>query len=99
MRLSGLLEDIQQGIHRKALEFRNRNIHEAKNMEELASIIESRMGFVKAPWCEAAECETEIKAKTGATTRCIPFEQENVAGDCIVCGKQSKRFAYFAKAY
>ncbi|NLX86215.1 MAG: proline--tRNA ligase [Clostridiales bacterium] len=98
-RLSDLLEDIQLGIFNKALRFRDSNIRTARSMEEMASIMENQMSFVKAHWCESAECEAKVKEKTGATIRCIPFEQENGSGECMVCGGDAKRFVYFAKAY
>ena len=98
-RLSDLLEDIQLGIFNKALRFRDSNIRTARDMEEMVSIMESQMGFVKAFWCQSAECEAKVKERTGATIRCIPFEQENGAGQCMVCGGDAERFAYFAKAY
>jgi prolyl-tRNA synthetase len=98
-RLSGLLEDIQLGIFKKALRFRDSNIRTARDMEEMVSIMENQMGFVKAFWCESAECEAKVKEKTGATIRCIPFEQAHGGGECIVCGRDAERFVYFAKAY
>ncbi|NMB62407.1 MAG: hypothetical protein GYA52_07010, partial [Chloroflexi bacterium] len=33
------------------------------------------------------------------TTRCIPLQQDQVAGKCVVCGKDTRTRAYFAKAY
>ena len=50
-------------------------------------------------WCEDTECELQIKEKTGATTRCMPFEQENMGDVCVHCGKPAKKIVYFAKAY
>ncbi|MDD2573162.1 MAG: proline--tRNA ligase [Bacillota bacterium] len=94
-----LLEEIQRGIFQKALEYRDKSIRVANNMEEFASLIESQRGFIKAMWCEASECEATIKEKTGATTRCIPFEQDKTGDRCVVCGKPAERVAYFAKAY
>jgi prolyl-tRNA synthetase len=99
IRIKDLLDDIQKGIFNKALEFRDSNIRSAKTKEELISIMDNQLGFVKAFWCESEECEAEIKARTGATTRCIPFDQEETEGNCVVCGRHAKRFAYFAKAY
>ncbi len=98
-RIAVLLEDIHSNIYKKALAHREMNTHAAANMEELISIMGRKMGFVKAMWCQDTACEAEIKEKTGATTRCIPFEQDNADGRCVVCGKKADTAAYFAKAY
>ncbi len=47
-------------------------------------------GFVRAMWCGDTECEAEIKQKTGATSRCMPFgeEQERLSDCCVHCGKR-----------
>ena len=46
-------------------------------------------------------CEEQIKEETSATSRCIPFEdeQEHVADTCVCCGKEAKEMVYWAKAY
>jgi len=61
--------------------------------------IEEKHGFVQAMWCGETECETAIKEKTGVTTRCMPFEQENLSDVCVHCGKPAKKLTVFAKAY
>ena len=50
-------------------------------------------------WCGETECEENIKAETGATTRCMPFEQEHIADTCVCCGKPAKKMVYFGRAY
>jgi prolyl-tRNA synthetase len=56
-------------------------------------------GFLLAHWCEGLKCETEIKERTKATTRCLPFDQPEEKGKCILCGGKSKKRWIFAKAY
>ena len=95
-----LLEDIQNSLYNKALKMREEKTYVAKNMEEFTNIIDNTPGFIKAMWCGDTECETKIKEDTGATLRCIPFEQEDIGThNCICCGKKSKKMAYFARAY
>ncbi|HXK90376.1 MAG TPA: proline--tRNA ligase, partial [Thermosynergistes sp.] len=62
-------------------------------------IMKEKEGFIKAMWCGERECEDNVKAETGATTRCIPFEQEHLADHCVYCGHPAKHMVYFAKAY
>jgi len=56
-------------------------------------------GFLMAHWCGDAGCEAKIKKLTKATTRCIPFDQPEEKGKCVLCGKESKKRIIFAKAY
>ncbi len=94
-----LLKDINSNMYQKALKFREDHTYRATNMEEFLYGINTNKGFVKAMWCMDRQCEDEIKEKTGATTRCIPFEQENFSGKCVHCDREAKAMAYFAKAY
>ncbi len=55
-------------------------------------------GFVHAKWCTSAICEDKA-AEEKVTIRCLPFEQSNSSGSCVICGKEAKIDAIFAKAY
>lgn len=97
--IPALLKEIQQSIFDKALAYRESHTVEAVDFETFTKHIENNSGFVKAMWCDGAECEAQIKEKTGATTRCAPFEQKQLSDVCVHCGKPAKRMMYFAKAY
>lgn len=92
-----LLKDIHANMLRKATEFRDANIHDPKDYEELKKVVEN--GWVYSFWCGDAVCETKVKEETRATTRCIPMNQESSQGKCIVCGKPAEYKVYFAKSY
>jgi prolyl-tRNA synthetase len=94
-----LLEDIQLGLLEKARKHRDLHTYTATTMDEFEKTINETPGFVKAMWCMDEACENEIKEKTGATARCMPFEQETIADTCVCCGKPAKTLVYFAKAY
>lgn len=94
-----LLEDIQQNMFDMALKHREEHTVDATDFETFTKHIESGSGFVRAMWCEERECEEQIKEKTGATTRCAPFEQKELSHVCVHCGKPAKKMMYFAKAY
>ena len=68
-------------------------------MEELEEILNSKPGFVKAMWCGDQACEDTIKEKFAATSRCMPFEQEQISDTCVCCGKPAKRMVYWGRAY
>jgi prolyl-tRNA synthetase len=67
--------------------------------EEFCDIINNKPGFVKAMWCGDQACEDKIKEELAATSRCMPFEQENLSDKCICCGKPAKKMVYWGRAY
>jgi prolyl-tRNA synthetase len=95
----GLMEEIQQNIYRKSLEFRRNNTHLVDDWEEFKDIMENKPGFVLAHWDGTWETENRIKEETKATIRCIPFDAETEKGKCILTGKPSERRVLFAIAY
>lgn len=94
-----LLGDIHQNIYNKAMSFREENTHVARSFDEFKGILSEKKGFIKAMWCGGMKCEEEIKAATGATARCIPFEQEKISDRCVFCGREAEKMVYFARAY
>ena len=56
-------------------------------------------GFALTWWCGEIACEDKVKEETKATTRCIPFDQPDGTGQCVVCGKVAEELAIFARAY
>ncbi len=95
--VNSLLAEIQAALLQRATEYRDANIHEPKDYEDLKRIVQD--GWAFAYWCESTECETKVKEDTKATTRNIPVNQPEQEGTCIVCGRPSKRKVYFARAY
>jgi len=98
-RIPELLQAVQQGLYNKALERRKVMTYDAKNLEEMKEIADTKPGFIRAMWCGDRECEDKLKEVTGVTSRCIPFEQEQIDGKCVCCGKEAKHMLYWGKAY
>lgn len=92
-----LLVEIQAALLEKARKFRDANIHEPKDYEDLKAIVQN--GWAFAHWCGSIECEAKVKEDTKVTTRCIPIENGVSKGKCIVCGKDAEQKVYFAKSY
>lgn len=92
-----MLQTIQASLYDKALAFRKNNTHRPEDYAELTKIVET--GFAYAWWCGSPECEQKVKDDTKATTRCIPLDQPDDAGNCIVCGQPARQKVYFARAY
>ncbi len=94
-----ILERMQSEMLERARKHRDTHTYTAVDMEELEKTVAEKPGFVKAMWCEDEACEKEIKDRTGATSRCMPFEQEQISEVCVCCGKPAKVMAYWGKAY
>lgn len=97
--VENLLKTLQDDLFNKALAHRNENTFIAKTLDEFDNQLKQKQGFIKAMWCGDEACENKIKDLTGATSRCIPFEQENISDLCVCCQKPAKKMVYWAKSY
>ena len=95
--VSDLLVDIQASMLARATAFRDSHIHDPQNFDELTKIVQN--GWAYSWWCERKECETRVKDATRASTRCMPIDQPEGTGKCIVCGEPAKRKVIFGKSY
>ena len=93
------LEKMQSDMLERARVHRDTHTYSVTTMEEFEKTAAEKPGFIKAMWCGEEACENEIKDRTGATSRCMPFEQEHIADTCVCCGKPAKTMAYWGKAY
>ena len=98
--LTEVLETMQNDMFERAKAFLDSHINEATTMDEMNEKFNENLGFIKAMWCGDEACEDEIKAQTGgATSRCIPEEEEHLSDVCVCCGKPAKHMVYWGKAY
>jgi prolyl-tRNA synthetase len=98
-RVEGLLEEIQDNLFAKAINYRTAHTTEVSSYDEFKKVLNEKGGFISAHWDGTSETEDKIKKETKATIRCIPLDTDNEAGTCIVTGKVSARKVLFAKAY
>ena len=98
-RVPELLQEVHNGLYQKALDRRAAMTFTAKDFAELKDIADNKPGFIKAMWCGERECEDKLKDELGITSRCIPFEQEQLSDTCVCCGKPAKHMLYWGKAY
>ncbi len=96
-RVGELLNTIQAALYDNALAFREANTHDPKDYEELKEVVKS--GWAFSWWCGEDKCEAKVKDDTKSTTRCIPLDQVEGQGECIVCGQTAKQKVFFARAY
>jgi prolyl-tRNA synthetase len=94
-----LLIEIQENLYKRALAFRDENIHKVDNFDEFKRILDEKGGFLSCHWDGTSETEEKIKEETKATIRCIPLNNPTEHGFCIYSGKPSKQRVLFARAY
>ena len=96
--IADLLNDIQQNIFKKALDYRISVTREVNTYDEFKVEIE-KGGFLLCHWDGTPETEEKIKEDTKATIRCIPIEGDKTPGVCMVTGRPSVQRVIFARAY
>jgi prolyl-tRNA synthetase len=99
LHIKNLLNEIQSAIYERAKLFRDQNIHEVNSWEEFKEVLNNKGGFISAHWDGTGETEEKIKELTKATIRCIPLDNIQEEGICILTGNPSKQRVLFAKAY
>jgi prolyl-tRNA synthetase len=94
-----LLPAIQKSMFERALKMRQDNTFRAHDYEEMKALLAKKHNFIEAYWDGSNEDEARVKEETKATLRCMPFNQPEVEGTCILTGRKTKRLAVFARAY
>ncbi|MFN8390576.1 MAG: proline--tRNA ligase [Bdellovibrionota bacterium] len=102
-----LLDEIQASYFNQACEFRSANIRtditEWADFEKFftpknPNKPEIHGGFVRAKWCEKAESLAKLDPLK-VTVRCLPLDQSNTTGKCVLTGEPATVDAIFAKSY
>ncbi|MCF8285567.1 MAG: proline--tRNA ligase [Chitinophagaceae bacterium] len=97
--VSQLLLDIQSNLFNRAKKYRDEHITKVDSWDDFILTLDTKAGFVSAHWDGTPETEDKIKEMTKATIRCIPLNNEQEAGTCILTGKPSVQRVLFARAY
>lgn len=97
--VSQLLLDIQSNLFNRAKKYRDEHITKVDSWDDFIATLDKKAGFVSAHWDGTPETEDKIKEMTKATIRCIPLNNEQEAGTCILTGKPSMQRVLFARAY
>lgn len=97
--IQNLLGDIQQNLYNRASAFREQHTTKVDDWEAFEKVLDTTAGFVSAHWDGTTETEEAIKEKTKATIRCIPLNNVQEEGKCVLTGKPSIQRVLFARAY
>jgi len=98
-KIDSLLNEIQNNLFKKALDFRAGLVTEVSDFNEFKEVLNKKGGFIFAHWDGTRETEEQIKKLTKATIRCIPLDAKDEEGSCVLTGKRSSKRVIFAKAY
>ena len=104
---TGVLDDIQDALYRRAHQFRESNTATIHSKEDFYAFFTPRNrkqpeihgGFALAHYSGEAEVEEQIQKDLSVTVRCIPQTENREAGTCIFTGKPSAGRVVFAKSY
>ncbi|SFB40773.1 proline--tRNA ligase [Clostridium frigidicarnis] len=95
-----ILDEIHIGLFEKAKKAQLEKTSSAKTLEEFNEKLDKQPGFIRAMWCGDVECENKIKEVASASSRCMPFnDQERISETCACCGKEAKTLVYWGRAY
>lgn len=92
------LQDMQKNLLTKNQELRINNTVSVDNYDDFKKALDDNK-FVMAHRDGTTETELQIKEETKATIRCIPLDNVQESGTCILTGKPSKGRVLFARAY
>ncbi|MBP1555496.1 MAG: proline--tRNA ligase [Oscillospiraceae bacterium] len=93
------LDALAKNIYRLAKENMQSRTVDCHTFDELEQAVNNSLGFYNAMWCGDEACEDELKEKLGIGSRCMPFEQKELSGTCVCCGKPAKAMVIWGKAY
>lgn len=104
--LPARLQATQDTLYGDGLVYRKaKTATDLKSFEEFREYFEkdsassdSNRGFVRAKWSGTRESEEKLK-DLGVTIRCLPFDQSETEGRCILTGEPATTDAIFARAY
>jgi prolyl-tRNA synthetase len=94
-----VLAQMQTEMLERARAHRDAHTYVATNYEEFKDTAVNKPGFIKAMWCGDRACEDKIKEELAVTSRCMPFNQEQLSDVCVCCGRPAKKMVYWGKAY
>jgi prolyl-tRNA synthetase len=93
------LDAVQQGLYETARKNLEEHTYTARTLEEAKQLQKEKGGFIKTMWCGDEACELKMKEEAGMSSRCMPFQQEQITDVCPMCGKPAKYMVVWGVAY
>ena len=98
-KVQALLTEVHDNLYESAKQRLEANTFAFDDVEQLKAAQEKHTCFAKTMWCGDEACEVAMKERAGVSSRCIPFEQEQLGETCPVCGKPAKKMVIWGVAY
>ncbi|MBN1257615.1 MAG: proline--tRNA ligase [Planctomycetes bacterium] len=105
--ITEVLDSIQAELLERARRLRAENSRRIDSWDEFVNFFtpkdqekpEIHGGWAYSHWCGSPACEEQPKEALKVTIRCIPFDEPEEEGACVVCGAPSKQRVIFGKSY
>ncbi|MEK7525764.1 MAG: proline--tRNA ligase [Patescibacteria group bacterium] len=99
--VSSLLDKIQADLLAQSEKIKRELTVDVASYDDFKKTLIEHRSFIRAPWCEDAACEANIKEETKATSRILELDQidQKESLSCFACGKPAFRRWLFAQAY
>ncbi len=94
-----MIVDIQNSLFEKAKKLRDENTFITDDYDWMVKKNDEDNGFFNIHWCGSRACEDKLQNDNKITIRCIPFDNPQEEGKCIVCGSESKERVLAAKSF
>jgi prolyl-tRNA synthetase len=98
-KVQSLLTEVHDNLYNAAKERLEANTFAFDKVEDVKAAMEKHTCFAKTMWCGNEACEIAMKELAGVSSRCMPFDQENLGETCPVCGKPAKKMVVWGVAY
>ena len=98
-KVQSLLVEIHDNLYESAKKRMEENTFAFTKVEDVKEAMEKHTCFAKTMWCGNEACEIAMKELAGVSSRCMPFEQEQIGEVCPVCGKPAKKMVVWGVAY
>jgi prolyl-tRNA synthetase len=98
-KVQSLLKELHDNLYESAKKRMEENTFAFTKVEDVKEAMEKHTCFAKTMWCGDEACEIAMKELAGVSSRCIPFDQEQIGEVCPVCGKPAKKMVVWGVAY
>jgi prolyl-tRNA synthetase len=93
------LQSLHTALFERAVKNRDNRTSSAASLAEIKDALDNNGGFVKTMWCGSGVCEERVKEAAAASSRCVPFAQEDLGSRCAVCGSPADKMVVWGRAY
>ncbi len=97
--ITRIIDNMHNDMYQKAKTRNEQKTYTCTDLNQVKAVMKNGSGFIKAMWCGSLECELKMKEINGIKARCIPFNQERLANQCVCCGQEAKEMVIWGIQY